>query len=71
MPSMNLSRTDDGADMAERRHGAPQPVGFVGREFGRHDGDLHRLFLKQRHAQRLLQDVFQFVGRTLRGIGDG
>ena len=43
----------DRAQMPERRHCASQPVRFVGREFRRHDGKLHRLLLEQRHAVRL------------------
>ena len=57
------------AVVAEGRHGAAQPIGFVRRELGGVDGDLHRLLLKQRHAQRSFQDIFQFIGRPLRGIG--
>ena len=56
----------DLAGVPERRHGAAQPVGFVGREFRRRDGDLHRLFLEQRHAERALEHLFQFVGRPVR-----
>ncbi len=57
----------DGADALEGRHGAAQLVGFRRREAGGDDGDLHRLLLEQRHAQRLRQHRFQF----LRRIGDG
>ena len=51
----------DGADMAERRHGAAQAIGFVGGEFGGDDGQPHRLFLEQRHAHGFLKNVMQFV----------
>ena len=40
----------DGADPAERRHGAAQLVGFGRREAGGDDRDAHRLLLEQRHA---------------------
>ena len=43
----------DGADAAEGRHGAAQLVGLARLEFRRHDGDLHRLLLEERHAERL------------------
>ena len=62
-----LAERVDGADIAERRHGAAQAVGLFRRELRRHDGELHRLFLEQRHAQRLAQHLFQFVGRTVLG----
>ena len=61
----------DGAVVAEGRHGAAQPVRFVGREFRRGDGDLHRLFLEERHAQGSLEHLLQFVGRPMRGSGGG
>ena len=51
----------DGADIAERRHGAAQAVGFFGGEFRGLDGDPHRLLLEQRHAERLVQHLAQFV----------
>ena len=41
-------------------------IGLARREAGGDDGDLHRLFLKQRHAQRLAEHRLQF----LRGKGD-
>src|SRR4051812_21914752 len=50
-----------GADMAERRHGAAQPIGFLGRKFGGLDGYPHRLFLEQRHAEGLVQHPAQFI----------
>ena len=59
----------DSSIMPEGRHGAPQSVGFIGREFGGGDGDLHRLFLEQRHAERSFQDLFQFVDGAMRQIG--
>ena len=53
----------DGAHPAEGRHGAAQPVGFRGREAAGDDGDLHRLLLEQRHAQRLAEYRLEFRGR--------
>ena len=47
---------------AERGHGPAQAVGFGRREIGRGNGQLHRLFLEQRHAQRLAEHVFQLIG---------
>ena len=50
-----LAEGVDGAHVAEGGHGAAQLVGLVGREAGRDDGDLHRLLLEQRHAERLAE----------------
>jgi len=52
----------DGPDAAERRHGAPELVSLPRRKTGGDDGDLHRLFLKQRHAERLAEHRLQFFG---------
>ena len=52
-----LPKILDGPDIAERRHGAAKLIGLVGRELGRDNGQFHRLFLKQRHAVRVLQDI--------------
>ena len=63
----------DGADPPERRHRAAQPVGLRRPEAGRHDRDPHRLFLEQRHAERLAEHLFKLVGwpgRRGRRIGD-
>src|SRR5262249_10998334 len=49
----------DDAEPLERRHGAAKLVGLLGAEAGGNDGDLHRLFLKKRDAQRLLKDLAQ------------
>ncbi len=46
----------DGAVAAERRHGAAQLVGFARRKAANVDGDLHRLLLEQRNAERALQE---------------
>ncbi len=69
MPSIELvAEILDGADAAERRHGAAQLVGFGGREAGGDDGDAHRLLLEQRHAQGLAEHLLEFVGiAALRG----
>ena len=61
----------DGADPPEGRHGAAQPVGLAGGEAGGDDGDLHRLFLKERNAERLVENVFEFVGMAVSGEGAG
>ena len=45
----------------ERRHGPAELVGLPGREPGALDGDLHRLLLEQRHAQRLAQHALEFL----------
>ena len=50
---------------AKGRHRAAQLVGFRRRETGE-NGDLHRLFLKQRHTERLAQHRLQLA----RGEGD-
>src|ERR1700689_4469898 len=51
----------DGADIAKRRHRAAQPVGFLGSKFCSLNGDTHRLFLEQRHAEGLVQNFFKLV----------
>jgi len=43
------------ADVAEGRHRAAQQIGFGRREIGSNDRKLHRLFLKQRDAERLAE----------------
>src|ERR1700744_5587697 len=55
----------DGAEIAEGCHRASQAVGFLGRELRSLNGDPHRLFLEQRYAERLVQDVVEFVPRTV------
>src|SRR5690242_19648097 len=55
----------DRPDIAERRHRTAQPIGLLGGESGRLDRDAHRLFLKQRHAERLVQHLVQLVRRTM------
>ena len=51
--------------MARRR-----PLAWSGVNCGRDDGQLHRLFLEQGHALRLVQHFFQFV-RTCGSAGPG
>ncbi len=51
----------DGAHVAEGGHGAPEAVGLVAGELGRHHGDLHRVLLEQRHAEGLAEHLLQFV----------
>ena len=58
-------------DMAERRHGAAQTIGLGFGKFRRDDGEAHRLFLEQRHAERAAQHLLQFVARPMSGAGDG
>ena len=55
------------AHIAERRHRPAQPVSLRGGEAGGNDRQLHRLFLKQRHAQRLFQHIAQLVRIVRRG----
>ena len=50
---------------AERGHRLPQPVGFRGRKSGRIQRDLHRLFLKDGHAQRPGKNAGKFVRRAV------
>ena len=53
----------DGAVVAEAGHGPAQLVRFGRAEAGPDDGDLHRLFLEEGHAQRLPQHLAQLLGR--------
>ena len=55
----------------EGRHRLAQLVRFLGTELRRIQRDLHRLFLKNGHAQRSPEDLLQFVGRAVLGIGAG
>ena len=50
------------ADIAEGRHRAPQPVGIDGGKIRCDDRQLHRLFLEQRHAERLAEHLAQLAG---------
>ncbi len=49
-------------------HRAPQLVGLAGAVVGGHHGDLHHLFLKQRHAQGALQHRLELRGRIGGGL---
>ena len=53
----------DRPDPAESRHGAAQLVGLRRREAGGDDGDLHRLLLEERHAERLPEHRFELSRR--------
>src|ERR1700733_8307638 len=57
----------DRADIAERRHGAAQPVGLFGRKLRSLDGDTHCLFLELRHTKGLMEDPAQFILVAMRG----
>src|SRR3546814_8732806 len=57
----------DRPDVAERRHRAAQAVGFLGGEIGSDHRQLHRLFLEQRNAKGVLQDVAQLIRIVRRG----
>jgi hypothetical protein len=63
MPAMKRSWNSLTLPCFERGQRPAQAVGFLGRKPRAHDGDLHRLFLKQRHAQRLAQHAAQRVRR--------
>jgi hypothetical protein len=52
----------DVAVLLEGGERAPQTVGLLGREARADDGDLHGLFLEERHAEGLAQDLAQGVG---------
>ena len=67
MPSIiRCAIVADRAGALEGRHGAAQLVGLAGREAAGVDGDLHRLLLEQRHAERLLEDRFKFRAWDIR-----
>ncbi len=53
----------DRARVAEGSHGTAQLVRLRRRETGRDNGDAHGLFLKQRNAQGLAQNILQILGR--------
>ena len=52
----------DRAHALERRHRTSQLVGFRRRETGGDNRDLHRLFLKQRHAKGFPQHLLKLFG---------
>src|SRR5882672_12406802 len=58
----------EGADAAaglERRHALAELVGLARREPGAFDRHPHRLFLKQRHTERLAEHLLQFRRRIM------
>ena len=55
----------DVAVLLEGGERAAQAVGLVGGEARADDGDLHRLFLEERHAERLAEHVAERVGGEL------
>ena len=61
----------DGALAPEGGHGAAQLIGLLGGKFRRFHGDAHGLFLEQRHALGLAQDLAQLVRRPVLRIGRG
>ena len=61
----------DGPRIAKRRHGSSKLICLLRRELRRHDGDLHRLLLKQRHAHRPAKHLLQLVGRSVNTLVDG
>ena len=58
----------DGPRALERRHGPAQLVGLSRSETTGHNGDLHRLFLEQRHAESLAEHGFELFGRIGNGL---
>ena len=58
-PDQLLLKFVDAAGELERRHRAPQLIGFGRREAGRDHRDLHCLFLKQRDAEGLSEHLLQ------------
>ncbi|MNX79314.1 hypothetical protein D3C86_1109410 [compost metagenome] len=52
---------------AKSAHGLAQAVGLTVAELGGDDGQLHRLLLEQGHAEGLVQNLFEFVGRAVVG----
>jgi len=56
-----LAQLADRAHAPEGRHGTAQLVRFRRGETGGNNGDLHGLFLKQRHPERLAEHLLQFL----------
>ena len=59
-----LFKPANGATSSKRRHGLAQFIEFARCKLRRHHGQLHGLFLKQRHTLGAAQHLFQFVGVT-------
>ena len=70
MPSMSLwSNWLESAAPPPRRHRPAQLVRFARREAGRHDGQLHRLLLKDRHAERVFEHLPALFGSDSDRLG--
>ena len=63
-----LTEIVDRSDVAKGRHRAAQAVGFLRSKFGGGDRQIHRLFLKERHAEGVTQNFAQFIG-IMRRVG--
>src|SRR5580698_660371 len=61
VPDHLLFEIADRPDVTKRRHRAAQAIGLFGGKARSLDRDPHRLLLKQRHAERLVQHLVQFV----------
>ena len=57
-----VAKGGDAAGELEGRHALTELVGLTGSEAGADNGDAHRLLLKQRHTQRLAENLLQ-LGR--------
>ena len=55
----SLFEIGDRPDILECRHGPPQLVCLTGRKTGTFNGKPHRMLLKERHAERLFQNLFE------------
>ena len=62
-PDELFPKAFDRAGMPMRGHRPAQPIGLTRRKPCGNDGDPHRLFLKQRHAERLGEHLLEFSGR--------
>ncbi len=60
----------DRSDIAEGGHGPAKAIGLVRREARRDNGNLHRLFLEQRHAESAAEHVLN-SSAGYSGPGDG
>src|SRR3984893_11140485 len=50
------------------RHRAPQTISLARRKAGRHDGELHDLFLENRHTQGAFENRFDVLARIAHGL---
>src|SRR5262245_56838134 len=62
-----LAKRINGADAFESGHGAAEPIGFGRSEFRCHDWNTHDMFLEQRHAERFVQYLLEFIGFAMFG----